>query len=490
MAYYSSYGQMIAAQRAKKRFQQKATTTARTRTLTNFNAPALDWHPAFHTIGEFANLPWDDKVAWSVVDQLLAGYDAGHMMQLLMLPTGVGKTAIAVRLIAQLSRDAGHPIPAIIVAQRKIVDSNGWQETIISYNNAHPDELPLNIQLIDTYDRFANAIKHPDTLQQVVSALGKDGVIIMDEVHNYKSPTSKRSKQLARLKPWKKLGLSATPLTCNTFIFDACSYLIFDNVYSSKSDFLTKHKLNRFIGEYGQLLVYDDRGRVIPSLWPTYSEFLAQLSHILVRPSISVPDSEMPNVQISVHQLEHDEQLTADLQSLWIAKCKRMFDAPGDYALACIERICIDPSRIATCLKLCENAKQPLIFYWHTSVREALCEAFKAINVVPQIIAGGFPLSAVDINEISRPILIQYAAGSEGIEFTHSNTTIFFENQWSHIKLVQARGRNVRRGMTGQITQHYLLSDCPFDAEIFNRVRAGEELTYETLDSICDRSQS
>ena len=52
------------------------------------------------------------------------------------------------------------------------------------------------------------------------------------------------------------------------------------------------------------------------------------------------------------------------------------------------------------------------------------------------------------------------------------------------MKLVQAQGRNVRRGMGHDVIQYHLLADCAFDREVFERVRKAEELSDAMLNEI------
>ena len=55
------------------------------------------------------------------------------------------------------------------------------------------------------------------------------GIVVIDEVHGFKNPVSKRSKQLQKLGELHKIGVTATPLT-NNRILDMSSYLIMGSI--------------------------------------------------------------------------------------------------------------------------------------------------------------------------------------------------------------------------------------------------------------------
>ena len=476
------YGTRIAMNRAKANARRKRTEALKTITTADRAPTEYSLYPMQtyeHT--PTGHIDWDatatDSASAHLVEQIVGQH---RSMQLLQQPAGTGKTAVAVKTLAMLHQS--NPEQAfVILASRAIIESGGWQSTIAEWNAEHPDS-PLNPALIDTYDRFTNIITNKQTRDELLAALGDNPVIVIDEVHNYKNPTSKRAKALQKIKDKTVLGLSATPIT-NNVALDMCSYLVMAGFYRNKTEYLTKTELNDRLDQDFDFFIYDKRGHIDALLWPKYPLVLGQMSTVLFQPDVSVTVDQLPQVSSPMQRLDMSDDLAADLRSLDRAYAKRMFDSAADYVLSIQERINTDPHRVKWLMETitASEVEQPLVFYWHTAVRDAITQTFDAAGVDYQLIAGDTDTSEVDKTDVTRPILIQYQAGGEGIEFPRSNTSVFFENQGSYARLVQARGRNVRLGMSHAVTHHYCVSDAPFDSEVLDRVLRREEVSEKVM---------
>ena len=430
---------------------------------------------------------WNDKTTDSNSKYLRDEFISGRRAKILVLPPGVGKTAIAVKTIAELQTSRGRKVPFVVLASRTIVDGRGWHNTILTWNHDNPDN-QLDPFMIDTFDRFASILDNAKTLTQVCVALADDGIIIIDEIQNYKNPTSKRSKKLQKLSMFKKLGLSATPLT-NDIVMDGASYLIMNDDFPNKTQFMRQTGLDEKVGMHGELLITDKSGHISPVLWEYYPVFLDQLSNVIFRPSVDLQNLDMPDVETTLHSLQFDDKLHEDMKSLAKAYQKRMFDSMTDYRMSMIERINSDENRLNFLIDIIryEGVVQPLVFYTHNVVKDAIIERFEKEGITYQIVSGGNDFGSVDLKS-NDPILVQYQSGSEGIEMKHSNTSIFYENQSSYRVLEQSRGRNRRRGMSHAITHHHIVSPVMFDLEIFQRVNLREEISSKALDEITERT--
>lgn len=481
------YGKYIAMQRAKRKREHKdaAADKAPVKPVRKKSTPVLYEWPMRekNDFGAIEGIDWNDS-SMSEHSSYLANQFAceGRKFKLLALPTGTGKTAIAVKAVAELKRETPS-LQFIVVASKSIITKGGWQKTINSWNLAHPEE-QLDPYMLETYDRFANICDDKKCIVSMVKSAGQDLLIILDEVHNCKNPVSKRSKKLQNLSHWSKLGLSATPFT-NNAVMDACSYLVMGGFYRNKTNFMEKNDLVKRLGDYGELLVFDEEGKVIPALWPRYPEFRKELAQTIYQPSVDLRSLDMPNLVTRIEQLGHSESLDSDLRSLYKAYVKRMFDSVTDFRLAAMERICQDDLRLDTLFDIISDTRtvQPLVFYWHVSTLQFLEQRLSEASVEYQIVSGSNPISEVDFDK-DTVVLMQYQAASEGVEAKLSNTSIFYENQYSYVKLVQAQGRNVRRGMDHDVIQYHLLADCAFDREVFERVRKAEELSDAMLNEI------
>lgn len=486
----NNYGYKIAAQKAKQKEQRKLEKIQKElkypKKKKKKPEPVLDLYPSINN-KKFRDIDWDNNEMVNCSNNLLKRYEKNnHKLQIINLDTGFGKTALAIHYAAQhLNKYPKANI--IIVAPRAVKDGLGWHETLYSYNKTH--KIKIQPYMIETPDRFASILDNPKTFKKVIKELDPNSLIILDEIHNYKTPTSKRSKKLQKLPHIRKLGLTATAIS-NDMVLDGCSYLIMDGKYRNKTDFFTKSDLANRIGFWGELLIYDENGELNSALWPYTEQFKEELAQILFKPSINPDNFIMPQVNTKIIELESNNQLISDLQSLKRAYLDRAFDSAGDFTNAVVYRINSDKDRLDKLLKIVKkkNIFQPLIFYHNTAVMEKICEIFDDSNIDYQVVSGDNPISSID-KSLSNPILIQYQAGAEGIEFAESNTTIFYQNQYSFIKLKQAKGRNVRRGKDHKVTHYYVKALNTPDEEIFNKVDGLFELNSNFVNELIQNYQ-
>lgn len=484
----SSYGQMWAMRRAKQLQQRRDEKAAKPKAKRQARSkPSLELDPMrlYKPEGRQRSISWSDERTDSVSSEVASRLANGpSKMALLSMPTGTGKTAAAVEALGKLQARSGKPLKFVVSAPRAVVEQGGWHETLAWWNESFPSNV-LRPWCITTPDKLAAQIADKSGLIELVQALGDNGVIVIDECHGFKNPTSKRSKMMQKVRHLRKLGLTATPLT-NDPVMDGASYLILGGYYTSKSNFMSENKIDRMVGQFGELLIYDSRGRVIEGMWPLYSKFKSDLADVIYKPSVSMADVDMPEVTLHIEQLPHDDGLDADMRSLAKAWRMRMLDSAADLMLASFERLTEDRQRLEKLYEVISQdvVRQPLIFYWHVHAGDAV-EAFlkeKGVNGV-QRVDGGTDVGSIDLTS-PAPILMQYQAGSEGIEFKGSNTTIFYEPQGSWSKLQQAKGRNVRRGMSGSVDHWLIISDCAIDREVNERLRMHDEVNDEMLQAI------
>lgn len=474
------YGFMRAKARAKKNKERKQQATVKERKAQR--TPELIFYNNFpEKIDLYLNWSTTEAPALQLVERLQNSY-----FQLLSLPTGVGKTAICVRSLAILQEKLGKPLSFLLVMSRAIKEQRSWEQTILNWNDDHPDLPRLKPLMIETYDRFANILSDARSLKSLLQSLEPDTIIVLDEVHKYKNPTSKRAKQLQKLTKFKKIGLSATPLT-NNLVLDGGSYLIMNRQFPNKTQFIQRTGLEQRTGEYGQFLIYDSKNRVNKHLWPYWPIFKKQLSDVILRPQIDIERLDMPKVKEIYIPLQENDSLLADVNSLSRAYKMRVFDSITDYLVELAYRIAIDSSRIQMIVDLCKKHIQPLIFYLHVAVGDAYEEALIKEGFKPQRLDGSHSIGQIDL-ESDQPVLVQYQAGSEGVEFKHSDCSIFAQNQYSYSLLTQARGRNVRRSMKHVVSQYTLVSEVYFDSAIVEKVNQREELSEEVLLDIAENN--
>ncbi|MCO4346312.1 DEAD/DEAH box helicase family protein [Staphylococcus agnetis] len=401
----------------------------------------------------------------------------------LNMGTGTGKTSTAVKTLGVLQQYLGEKVPFIVTSKLNVIKSRNWERTIKQWNKDNPDNT-LEPILIDTVDRLANLIKHPTTFKKLKKLLGTNGVLICDEVHVYKSPTSKRSKQLHKLRKFRKLGLSSTLLT-NNIALDMGSYLIIANKYKNKTDYMKQSGLYLYESRFG-LNIYNDDFTIDKSKWTTYNKILNQYQSLVYSPDTTMIDKNLPEVKKHIVQLPHSEKMAADMRSLSYSLKAKHFDSYIDYYMSFVERLHTDDIRLNKLIEIIskDNVKQPLVFFQNTVVRDAIVAKLKQFGIedFQEISGSSKPFHEFNHDNLS-PVLVQYVAGSEGIEFKSSNTTIFFQHQRRSEILIQARGRNCRRGMKGKVDHYYLLSDDVNDRFIYDiseqRIAISNEIQFQ-----------
>lgn len=477
-----TYGQMAAVNRARKNEERRANTTDKKKTKSK-SIPKIDWFPMtfYVSTGKFKDIiQWDDNSEYS--DEFAKRLIDKPNLQILTMPTGFGKTSVAVSTLGKLGR------PFCIIASKAIIEGGGWQETISDYNRVHPGA-NLAPHMMTTYDKFSNILGNVKSRADFKKGFPKDGILVLDEVHNYKTPTSKRSQKLKNIPDYERMGISATPLT-NDIVMDMCSYMVMAGRYRSKTFFEQCYGLDVMKDRYYRLTIYDDDGSVNTRKFPDYDKLLDEVAEVIYQPNVSISDIDMPNLTTTVLQLPVSKQLLADMRSIADAYAKQMFASASEMRLVMQERIANDDGRIVKLREIVcgENVKQPLIFFQHLTTLDAIRNMLDAEGISYQILDGRHSMKDIDRDNLS-PILIQYQSGREGIEFKNSNTTVFYENQPSYMTLVQCAGRNARRGMKGvEINHYHLVSMNEYDQEVFSRVQSKVEINPRTLDELALKS--
>lgn len=483
----NDYGTRIARARAQRRYRgarapkppaaPKRTPSTRvyeTYPLATYNGPV------------HSHINWENPDTTSHAAAIADRYSDDTLMQLVCLPTGFGKTAIAVATLGQLQAQNDDPLPFIISAPTGVVKQHIWHATLAAWNDTHPDNV-LDPYLIDTMTGVTTFIEDKTKRKTLRRILGENGVVVIDEVHGYKNPTSKRSKMLRTLKGVRVLGLSATPLT-NNIPFDIASYLIMAGMYTSKNDYITRTALP--LNTFHQPAVFDkETGRVSETLWPAYQTVKSQYARVLYRPNVAFASGDIPHVTTRLVQLDDfDTTLHADVTSLIAAYKRRELESITALRVEITKRVYTDPTRIQAIVDICASrgVRQPLVFYDNTIVADTIAAKFDRCGITCQRISKDHSINNIDMDS-SAPILVHYQAGGEGIAFPTSNTTVFAQPDRSYARRIQAKGRNVRRGMTHPVTHYTLMSTHPFDTELCAAVERRADINDEVLDEIAQR---
>lgn len=490
----SNYGIEAAKRRAKKNAERRE-QTKKPKKLVNKkeSEPNVDWEPLNHkkiNNKKYDYIDWEDESTEKHSEYIRYKlHDEKYNAQLVKMPPGSGKTAIAIKSIAKMQEDLCEEIPFIVITTSQVANDLGWHRTIAWWNECHPDN-QLRPLIITTVDKFKSLCKHNKSKTKLMRMMTKHSVLVLDEVHKYKNPTGERARQLQKFSAFKRIALTATPLT-NNQIMDIISYLVIGNFYRNKSDFMKKSNLIDHVGKWGKLNIFDEEGMVNTFIWPYYNKMLEKWGSMLYRPDIDMRSLDMPDIVQHVVQLPFNRELDDDMRSLRSAKTKRMFESYTDYFMEVVKRLHDDEQRLNKLLEIIQkdDVIQPLIFYSNVVVKESIERKLKDEGINYQIINSETNASEID-KQSDNPILIQYQSGSEGIELKHSNTSIFYQNQYSYATFEQAKGRNRRRGMKGDVHHYNIIADNAFDEQIYNVIKDRSELSEKMIQDAFEKAMS
>lgn len=415
-------------------------------------------------------IDWNDSHTDRISSELKNHLSQSNMASILEMPKGYGKTAVSVACLGKIQEERGEKLNFVVSVTTQGLKDKSWQKHINSWNETFPDN-KLEPYLITTADYLKKAIEHKDTLEDLKANLGKDGIVVIDEVHKFKNPTGRRAKALQKLSN-KVLGISATPET-NNIVSDIISYLVMAQYYPNMARAIKELNLEQYKDRYFQLSPYDKSGNIQKS-WEEKDLFFEMWGRVRFRPSnISGIEKLLPKVHTHVVQLDYDEDLMADIRSLGYAYKNRMFDGFMSYYHEILRRIYADPKRIEKMIELISqpSAVQPLVFFEHIEIKDEVITRFEEQGISYKILDGSHKLTDKDKEDTNSVFLIQYKSGSEQIEFTKSNMTVFLENQPSYVLYDQSKGRNVRRNMEHEVEHYYLVSDIAFDKEFFQKMQ-------------------
>lgn len=432
-----------------------------------------------------------------------------YKYQTLTLFTGFGKTAISVATAGLYAIKFKQDINVFIIAPRTKLDDGSWEYTINEYNKIAKYKLnildkatPQGLDVANKNDRLLkrdikampekkrNKLKFLKEWKEATNETPT--VFLIDEVQMFKNPTTNRSKALKKLMAnGIGLGITATPMS-NGLLEDGVSYLIFNDFYKSKNQFEKEHIPRGMFDEYYKPDVYTKDHEIDPNRFIDLPLFEDRIKQTVYAPKVEV-DFEMPNTQAHTVTYDLAPQTIHDMKKIHLDYKQRRYDSYMGYLSDLRRAIGSDLSHARQLAKiiLANPGRQPLIFYNTNAELESIQYALEQIHVDYKTINGhpdSDKVQDIDHSFKNQAIIIQYKAGGAGIEFKNSSMTIFYGLQYSWQDTEQAMGRNVRRGMSNDLTvDHlFLVATNPHDAKVFESLERKESFTERLLTGIAE----
>lgn len=426
---------------------------------------------------------------------------------LLTPPPGVGKTFISIHAVGLLP--GGHNAHFVIFGPKAKKLDRSWEKSILGYNIAKNTEMTYTVNtqnfLKDHFDKVIEDIQtHVDNGQPIV--------VLVDEVHLMKNPTSKAGKALKKLIDIPmvdaSLGISATPYS-NSYI-DVIGYLVINNYYRNKTDFMQRQV--KFFNEYRQPVVKDQDGNIDRNLFAEpdlIDQYLSEMSISKEIKKLPLPPCSFQEHSFDLNNdksIKYIHPLFEEIASMTKVAPRTQLGNYNAVANKYYREGYYESSTeaIAVQRKMITNIKQrsdivtnilskiwkskdphPVLIFYETNLEldtlKNILTNNKKLGPVQINIVNGKRKDLEDVKDPNTVVLIQYKAGGAAIEFKHAYSTIYFMPTYANETYQQTLGRNRRNGMTHHITYHKIIANNTLDDYMWHTIIENKQTFSESV---------
>lgn len=368
--------------------------------------------------------------------------------------TGTGKTIMAI--YHYLRHMKGEPL--LIVAPPQKIKEGGWDRDIEFVSKQH--DITIEYESL-SYGVLAKRWNEY-----------KGHFILFDECHYIKNPTSQRGKAGINL---TKIGthfllLSATP-SANGWS-DTIAYMIMFGHYKNKTQFLREHAIyeDKYFGPRPTKVVTDYKDQ--DKLKKIYQSFSVKLSkdEALDLPPIVYEDVSFKATK-EYKTIEKDRVLGDELYDS-IPKLQHGLRFYANQA-----------DKLKYTEMLAEGTDENIIvFYYYQEEKEELKKIMKKLKKKIYEVSGQHTElpSKNEWDKLNNSVtLVQYMAGSAGIELQYANLVIFYTPTYSYQDYEQALGRAYRNGQTKKVTVYRYITDKTIETAIYAALKDKKDFTEE-----------
>lgn len=370
---------------------------------------------------------------------------------LIAADTGTGKTIMAI--YHYLKHNKGEPL--LIVAPPQKIKEGGWDREMERINRHH--DIDINYETL-SYGVLAKKWRE-----------FKEYFVIFDECHYIKNPTSQRGKAAMQLSKHATnfLLLSATP-NANGWI-DTINYFIMFGFYKNKTEFLRKHAIYKdmYVGRPRPIKVVDDF-KYKDELKRKYNTFSIELSK---DEALDLPPLVFENVYFNpskeYKKIKKDRVLSIDGEL-------RLFDTLSSLQYG-LRYYANQKDKLKYAEMLAEGTTENIvIFYNFTKEKDDLIEVMKKLDKKIYEVSGqrSFIPNKSEWSKLKNSVtLVQYQAGSAGIELQYANIVVFYSLTYSYQDYEQALGRCYRNGQTKKVTAYRFMTRDSIEMAIFGALK-------------------
>lgn len=410
---------------------------------------------------------------------------------LLNVGTGGGKTYMSIHAIGKIAMQGNGKANVLVITTSKQKDTQAFQESFKSYNEYYHTQLNA---FVTNYDQLTAPLHFRDAYDWVKAKPKHSVVMILDEAHYIKNPTSNRSKMVTYISKLPAVAkiIAATATPVSNSLLDGMTYLILAGYYKNKTRFLKQHVRN--FDQYHQPIVKDRSGKVDLNCFEDYNLILRRLNSITVKIDTKHLLPKRIGSDVTFQFDRATQHAYRQIQQNWregvynsisqaIAEQRRFVALHAKQRLVYLAKVIKSPKRPQTPI---------FIFYQYKEDLQVLT-AFLQKNFPEYHLRFINGQTKRGINQSVKPksdqtiVLAQYQAAGEAINAPWSSLTIFYGPAQSAEKYQQAKGRNRRAMQTGDVYQirfivKNTISDHMWHYIIDNKEKFTKELEQKMIE--------
>jgi SNF2 family DNA or RNA helicase len=401
-------------------------------------------------------------------------FPEGNLGLCIFHDTGTGKTISTLNLISTL------PTPTlknIIVVVPNLTIAKEWEKENKNFN------LKLDFITYSTIGRLLEMISQNKKLQY--------DVVVFDESHKIKNPTSIRTKQACKLAssiPVRVL-LSATPITQNELDFiPQLKIASFNNFMDGKSFYWIRANYFRNVAPP---TVRWQKWELLPKLKEAFYTEINKYSSFISKEKVS----SLPKRTISVLEYCTSDKLSSLYKDIVkqkpteeIASLFSSYTAITPVTIISVlhKLVMDDPVRIAQLQTLLSSTQDKTIVWTYLRSTYAPIESLcQKLNIPYLTCSGGLtPTAKIKVVEGFKkadfPLVLIASLGtlSEGVNLQCARRSIFYDLSYNYADIYQAESRNYRNNSPFKdIEQYFILSDLKFDRSLYRNYQ--NKLAYD-----------
>jgi len=361
---------------------------------------------------------------------------------------------------------------------------------------------PLKDQLtwaVINYEGIWRDTDRGPSIEELIIRWAPD-LIIFDESHRIKSPTSKQSRSAYRIAQTvpQRLLLTGTPITKSPLDVFGQFRALDANIFGDNW-----HHFKYYFGVWGGFGNYELRGyRHIDQLNLSvhHHSFKVKKADCLDLPPklfetvpVTLPDSIKAMYEQMAEEMIVEIEDTHATAAVVVVKLIRLSQITSGFVKDVDGNIRVfDDSKLRTCMDLVDDIisenKKVVIFTRFTEDIRRLAEALTKRKAEFRILSGSVPPNRRDsiVREFSEDpdlsvFIAQIQAGSLGIDLTAADSAIFYSMDYNAANYWQAQDRLHRQGQTRSVTYYHLIVPRTIDSIVLKVLRDKGQIAEAVL---------